>query len=209
MRKGKLIVFEGVDGSGKSTQCVRLYEKLILEKKQNVFLTKEPGGTHIGDKIRAMLLNRAGFEISELTEFFLFMADRCQHISEVLQPHLEKEHILICDRFWYSTIVYQVFCSKNEVLQKYGYEMNSDIAEIVNPDIIIFLDTSVDVCMSRAKIKDRMEKKIDFNMVRKNYLKLWNMTSDNIIVETVKTDNRLIEDISEDIYERLTKYNIL
>lgn len=105
MPRGKLICFEGADNLGKSTQIEALYEFLKV-KNNKVIKTREPGGTNIGSRIREILLNSDEILPSK-TQLFLFEADRSYHFEKVLNPYLEKGYIILCDRFYLSTKVYQ------------------------------------------------------------------------------------------------------
>lgn len=135
--KGLFITIEGGDGSGKSTQ-INLIEKYFVEKGYNVVLTREPGGTVIGEHIREIILNNDYMEMSDITEALLYAAARAQHVEQLIKPSINKEKIVICDRFVDSSIVYQ------------GYARGIGIEEIENinnyatkglkPDLTILLD---------------------------------------------------------------------
>jgi dTMP kinase len=105
---GWFITFEGVEGSGKTTQ-IRLAGQFLREKGFSVVMTQEPGGTPLGERIREILLNRGGFDISGDAEVFLFAAARAQHTDAVILPALEKGQVILCDRFSDATIAYQAF----------------------------------------------------------------------------------------------------
>jgi dTMP kinase len=105
---GWFITFEGVEGSGKTTQ-IRLAGEFLREKGIPVFMTQEPGGTPLGERIREILLNRGGFDISGEAEVFLFAAARAQHTDAVIRPALEKGQVILCDRFSDATIAYQAY----------------------------------------------------------------------------------------------------
>ncbi|HEX7504024.1 MAG TPA: dTMP kinase, partial [Syntrophales bacterium] len=105
---GWFITFEGVEGSGKTTQ-IRLAGQFLQDKGYPVVMTQEPGGTPLGDRIREILLNRGGFDISGHAEVFLFAAARAQHTDAVILPGLERGQVILCDRFSDATIAYQAF----------------------------------------------------------------------------------------------------
>lgn len=133
----RFIVFDGVEGCGKSTQAKLLGEALAARGAQ-VVQTLEPGGTAIGEAIRALLLSPAYPEMHELTEAFLFCADRAQHVLEVIRPALETGKIVISDRFASSTMVYQGFAGglgaeAVEVLTWYA-------TRGLQPDLLVILD---------------------------------------------------------------------
>jgi dTMP kinase len=103
---GKLIVFEGADNLGKTTQIEALHSYLAIEKKLKVIKTREPGATNLGSKIREILLNSKE-KIPPIAQLMLFEADRNIHYETVLKPYLDKDYVILCDRFYLSTLVYQ------------------------------------------------------------------------------------------------------
>ena len=103
--RGKLIVFEGADDLGKTTQIEKVYDYL-LDKNEKVVKTREPGGTKIGDRIRDILLN-TDEKLPPKTQLLLFEADRSYHYESKLKPLLEQGYTILCDRFYLSTLVYQ------------------------------------------------------------------------------------------------------
>ncbi len=169
--KGFFIVFEGVEGCGKSTQAKLLYKKL-QEEGLSSLLTKEPGGTVLGNKLRA-LVKRGGSIFPEV-ELLLFNASRFQLVKEVVLPALAEGKIVISDRFYPSTLAYQ----------GYGRGLESHIIELLNnfataglkPDMIILLDLEAQKGLSRKPpcSKDRFEEEeTDFHRkVRKGYLEM-------------------------------------
>lgn len=111
MEQGYFITFEGGDGSGKSTQIKKL--KSFLEANGfDVILTREPGGTEIGEKIRSIILDPENGEMSAVTEAMLYAASRAQHVTEVIKPAVDSGKIVICDRFVDSSIAYQGYGRK-------------------------------------------------------------------------------------------------
>ena len=105
---GWFITFEGVEGSGKTTQ-IRFAGEFLREKGLPVVVTQEPGGTPLGERIREILLNHVGFDISGEAEVFLFAAARAQHTDRLIRPALEKGQVILCDRFSDATIAYQAY----------------------------------------------------------------------------------------------------
>ncbi len=103
---GYFLTFEGPEGGGKSTQAERLASAL-KERGYEVLCTREPGGTHVGEAIRQILLRRSGMAMSAWTEALLFTAARAQLVEEVIRPRLSAGTIVICDRFSDSTLAYQ------------------------------------------------------------------------------------------------------
>lgn len=169
-KRGFFIVFEGCEGSGKSTQAKLLYRKLKSRPMQ-VVITGEPGGTLIGNKIRDFL-KRAGNNISPLSELLLFNASRSQLTQDVINPGLDNGIAVICDRYVYSTIAYQ----------GYGRGLDLTVIETVNrlamggnnPDLVVLLDINPINGLERKtqNNSDRFElEEIDFHRrVRQGYV---------------------------------------
>ena len=165
---GKLIVFEGGEGAGKTTQIEKTYQWLCqkLPQEKVVRVTREPGGTKLGKQFRQILLTTGDEEKSspeclpphERTELLLYSADRAQHVEEVLKPWLKQGAIILCDRYTDSTIAYQ----------GYGRGISLDLIEQLNQiatgglvsDLTLWLDVDVEKGLARAKKRgefDRME----------------------------------------------------
>jgi dTMP kinase len=126
MNKGKLVVFEGADNLGKTTQIEALYSYLTTKMKLNVIKTREPGATNLGSKIREILLNSKE-KLPSKTQLLLFQADRNLHYENILKPYLDKGYIILCDRFYLSTLVYQHKLggiSENAVYDLNGFATN-------------------------------------------------------------------------------------
>lgn len=174
------ITFEGIEGCGKTTQAKRLVNRL-RELSIPVVFTLEPGGTRVGQEIRRILLDSRNQHLSPLTELLLYVADRAQHVQEVIKPALEQEKWVLCDRFFDATTVYQ------------GYARGQDMSLIASlnekatlgiwPDTTFLIDCSVEIGLKRAfkrnKIllpdrQDRFEReKRDFHeAVRQGYLSM-------------------------------------
>ncbi|HET8864893.1 MAG TPA: dTMP kinase [Gracilimonas sp.] len=152
-----LITFEGIDGSGKSTQISLLKEKLIqLGHQVEVF--REPGGTDVSEMIRGMLLN-PDLEIDPVTELLLFSSARSQLIAEKVRPLLEENVIVILDRFYDSTIAYQGYGRKSMPIEQI-HQINAAATKNLVPDFTFYLRLSLDEAAERTKNfeKDRMER---------------------------------------------------
>src|SRR5215510_11169562 len=102
----RFISFEGGDGTGKSTQ-IRALEKYLVQQGRSCRMTREPGGTSLGEQIRRVLLEISDREIASSAELFLYLADRAQHVNEIILPALAAGQIVLCDRFTDSTLAYQ------------------------------------------------------------------------------------------------------
>lgn len=148
------ITFEGVEGCGKTTQLTRL--KKHLEKHgHEVVTTREPGGCQISDSIRALVLDPASTNMTPHTELLLYAASRAQHVSEVIRPALDAGKIVLCDRFFDATRVYQGA----------GRGVDASLIDTVNliscnnlePDITLLLDFPVDKGLQRARERNQTE----------------------------------------------------
>jgi dTMP kinase len=155
--KGKLITFEGPEGSGKSTHCKMLSS--WLRKKGIPFIcTREPGGTRVGELIRRILLDPGNYSIVDKCELLLYLAGRAQIVAEVIRPALSKGKIVISDRFSDATLAYQGYGNKLDInlIKKLDIFVTDDI----RPDLTIVLDLNVKEGLRRnikTKWPDRME----------------------------------------------------
>jgi len=179
------ITFEGIEGSGKTTQ-IRLLLAWLKERTPQVLLTREPGGTAIGEQIRTILLNPDNTAMTPEAEILLFSAARAQIVREVIRPRLEEGWIVICDRFADSTLAYQGF--------GHGLPLD-DLRHITAfatgglwPDLTIYLDLDVEIGLQRKAATpeewNRMEAQaIDFHRrVREGYLHLAKQEPDRWLV---------------------------
>lgn len=154
-----LIAFEGIDGSGKTTQAELLSKRLAEEGISNVIL-REPGGTALGEGIRELLLHRSDLKINGVAEFLLFSASRAQLTREKLQPLLDSGYIVIVDRYFYSSIAYQGFGRGIPVLEIKS--VNYFATQNVLPSVVYLFNLDINTALSRrntsGKAADRMEK---------------------------------------------------
>ena len=142
------LTFEGPDGSGKSTQIGRLAITL-QQMGYPVFSTREPGGTSIGDQIRAVLFDLKNTGMDPRTEILLFQASRAQHVSQVIRPRLERGEVVLCDRFADSTLAYQGYghCFDRQELQTIINFATGGL----QPDLTLLLDLPVEVGLARRE----------------------------------------------------------
>jgi len=167
---GKLIVFEGSEGSGKTTQLLRSRSWLIesgwatqlpaaiMQSEQKVIVTREPGGTALGVKLRNLLLGTTTKELAihERAELLLYAADRVQHVEGSLKPHLAQGAVVLCDRYTDSTVAYQ----------GYGRGLSLELIDQVNAiatggltsDLTLWLDLDVEVGLTRIQKRDQVPK---------------------------------------------------
>jgi dTMP kinase len=151
-RRGKFITFEGLDGTGKSTQMRKL-AALLRGGGCNVVETREPGGTLTGEKIRKVLLDSATAGLSPLAEMALMFASRAQHIAEVIEPALAAGSIVLCDRFTDSTEAYQG--SGRRLGSDAVRELHRVLCGDLQPDLTILLDSNAALSLSRARLRNK------------------------------------------------------
>ena len=156
--KGKFIVFEGIDGSGKTTQINQLSKWLIssnlIPVNNELIITREPGGTKLGQSIRSLLLDTSRDKSPDsITELLLYAADRAQHVNEIIRPSLNKGDWVISDRFCGSTIAYQGYGRKLDI--KLIKDLETIATKGISPDITFLLDIPVEESINRRiKVKD-------------------------------------------------------
>jgi dTMP kinase len=144
---GTFITFEGIDGSGKSTQ-LRMLDEFLRREGCEVLLTREPGGTPVGNRLRAALLD-AQEEVDPLTELLVFAADRAQHVRRVLRPALEAGVVVFSDRYADATAAYQ------GAGRGFSPELIAEIIELategLKPDLTLLFDLSVEESITRTR----------------------------------------------------------
>lgn len=179
LKQGLFITFEGGEGAGKTT-LIEEIERHLSNKGYPVLKAREPGGTVLGEKIRAFLLQEKG-PISPYAELCLFLASRSQHIFEVIQPALDAKKIVLCDRFNDSSIAYQ------GVARGLGAErvaqMSTFISQGLHPHLTFYLDLDPTLGLSRAKSsrsQDRIEAEdlLFHQKIRKAYLAIHKQNPD-------------------------------
>lgn len=151
MTTGYFLAIEGTEGSGKTTQVARL-EQLIRATGRNTTVTKEPGGTPLGNRIRAILLDPHEEGMDPYSELFLYAASRRQHVVELIRPSLERGAVVLCDRFTDATLAYQGF----------GRMIDLDRLRLINewatdgihPDLTVILDISESIGLERARTRN-------------------------------------------------------
>ena len=190
---GFFVTFEGIEGSGKSTQ-IGLVREFLEGNGWSCLMTREPGGAGLGEGIQTVVLDRIDLRIDPLAELFLFAADRVQHVAEVLRPALEEGRVVLCDRFTDATVAYQ----------GYGRGVDKRVIEEVNrwatgglsPDLTILLDCPVEVSMVRAQGMDRFEREgYEFHQrVRKGYLEIAREEPQRVKVVSGEGDERNVRE---------------
>ena len=141
------ITLEGIEGSGKTTQIGRLVA-FLEDRGIECVTTRQPGGTLIGENIRSILLDPANSALAPMTELLLYMADRSQHIDELIRPCLQAGKTVICDRYYDATVVYQGFARglNIELIQ----QLHQILFDDLKPDVTLLLDLAPQVGLERA-----------------------------------------------------------
>jgi dTMP kinase len=200
VRRGRLVVLEGIDGCGKSTQAK------LLARSLGALLTAEPGGTSLGSELRSLLLDRGRGSVSVRAEALLMAADRAEHVVEVVEPALASGTWVVSDRFTASTLAYQ------------GYGRGIDLADLTPvagfaahglvPDLQILLDLQVDAARKRTRREsdDRLERLgADFQVrVRDGYLALASSDPDHwTVIDATGTVAQVESQVVEAVTKRL------
>ncbi len=207
------ITFEGIEGTGKTTQ-IKLLKAFLEGAGQDVDVTLEPGGSRIGKELRKILLNMDSTDITGECELFLYLADRAQHVSQVVKPAIEAGKVVISDRFADSTIVYQGYGRGLD--PKLLRELN-DVAVCGNwPDLTILLDIDPEIGLKRAMNRNLQENKmqeegrfeaesLEFHgRVREGYLTWAALNNDRImVVNANQTPDEIFEEIKTRVKEML------
>ena len=209
--RGKFITFEGLDGSGKSTQIEKL-ARALKAMGIAVAVTREPGGTPTGEKIRHVLLDSKTAALSSLAEMALMFASRAQHIAEVIHPEMDAGRVVICDRFTDSTEAYQGGGRKlgsGPVL-----ELHRILCGGLQPDLTILMDSDVAASVDRARRRNKkqsarasaekdenrfeQESRAFFGRVRQAYLAIARRDAARVVLvdargTPLETHNRIME----------------
>ena len=167
------ITFEGIEGSGKSTQC-RLLKEYLESKGRKVSVTREPGWGAMGKLIRHLILDEKELDIHPLTELYLFCADRVQHVKDFITPRLNDGEVVICDRYFDSTIVYQGY---GRQLDLYTVKKLAEASTLnIVPDITFLLNLPVREGLMRLDLRDETTNRMDeeplefHEMIRQGYI---------------------------------------
>lgn len=194
MKKGLFITFEGADGCGKTTQLKLLAD--YLKQSRDVVITREPGAKGLGEKLREILLNYDG-EIAPGCESFLFLADRAQHIEQIIKPAVLEGKIVLCDRHTDSTVAYQGY-GRGLNLNEINY-LNKLATGGLKPDLTVVFDVDIETSMARVgSEKDRMETSGTefFNRVRNGYLEIAKQEPERVkVLNAAKSIDAVFSDL--------------
>jgi len=200
--KSLFITFEGIEGSGKTTIVKMLYEEL-RKKGYSVLSTFEPGDHALGVAIRKILLNPA-HPPSLLGELLLYMADRAEHIEKVIKPALEKNEIVLCDRFIDSTVAYQGFGRGIDI--NMINTLNDIVRNNLRPDRTYLLDIEPEVGLNRNAFTEKLDRfemeSIEFHRrVREGYLTIAKQEPERIkIIDASRPIEKVFAEIKEDVF---------
>jgi dTMP kinase len=205
MNKGLFITFEGGEGSGKSTVIQRIKQHL-LDKQLDVFVTREPGGSGIGEEIRQTLLKHENNNMDPLTESYLFAAARRQHLMEVIVPRLAADVVVLCDRYVDSSIVYQGY-ARGIGVEKVA-AINKVVIEDYIPQLTFFIDVAPDIALARiqsGRDQNRLDvEQADFHQkVYEGYMLLAAQTARIKRIEGDQPVEQVVADIMRYINEYL------
>ena len=204
---GKFITFEGIDGSGKTTQINRLEEKLS-QKGISTLILREPGGTKLSEKIRGILLDRENINLSPSAESLLFVAARTQLMAEKIKPSLERNQFVICDRYTDSTVAYQGYGRGLNV--EYLEELNKFATDSIQPDITIILDVDPEKAAIRmaSDVPDRLESTGThfFLRVREGYYEIARRYPQRcVIIDGSQSESEVFELVLKEVNNKLLK----
>lgn len=211
MKRGFFITFEGGEGAGKSIQ-VEILASHLHEKGYQVVVTREPGGTRIGEQIRTITHNPENVDLDPVTEAYLMAAARGQHVSEIIEPALAAGKIVVCDRFIDSSIAYQGYGRKlgpEKIKQLNKLAVNGAIA-----DLTLFLDVPPEVGYRRrnkaVKVKDRLDlqQKEFYERVYKGYQEIAKQNSGRYkLIDASKSIEKVAIEIWNIVKKALDKHN--
>lgn len=201
--RGKFIVFEGSDGSGKTT-ILNNVKKYLDDSKIEYIITREPGGTAIGEQVREILLNNLNTTMNDRTEALLFAAARAQSVEEVLKPALNSKKLVISDRYVLSSIAYQGYA--RDISIDGVVSINEFAIDGLKPDWTFFFDVDPIAVLDRKKSSvkaDRLEEEGNsyHSKVYEGYKELIKKMNNIIVIDASKS----IEDVTEKTIEYLEK----
>ncbi|PPT08787.1 Thymidylate kinase [Geitlerinema sp. FC II] len=206
---GSFVVFEGIEGCGKTTQLQRTCDWLRSRVRGSVVVTREPGGTELGRQLRTVLLEvREGEPIGDRAELLLYAADRAQHVERSIKPQLASGAIVLCDRYTDSTVAYQ----------GYGRQLNRELIDRLNhiatgglePDLTLWLDVEPEIGLDRARKRgeaNRLEREaLDFHRrVRQGYAALAQQYPHRIVrIDGTRSPDEVEKKVQQILTERLS-----
>lgn len=207
------VTFEGIEGSGKSTQ-IRILNDVLKLRGFDTVLTREPGGTAIGEQIREILLNTAHKGMTPLCELFLYASARAEHVGEIIRPALTAGKIVLCDRFTDATVAYQGYGRgfSVELIQR----INDLATESLKPDLTLLLDCPAEEGLKRVAERKALKKAADdrfeeeplefHQRIRGGYLSIARADKKRFVIVDASQDVEAVhQKITQEILARLSK----
>jgi dTMP kinase len=202
------ITLEGPEGGGKTTHA-RLLAKALEDAGLDVLLTREPGGSVIGDQIRGVLMSLENTSMHPSTEFLLFSASRAQHVREIIKPHLDQGGLVVCDRYYHSSLAYQ----------GYGHGLDLDALQQITefataeltPDLILLLDLPIQDGLIRRREEGEWNRldayEVEFHKrVREGYHSMAESDPSRwLIVDATPSMEEIQEEIQSLVFQRLSQ----
>ncbi len=197
------ITLEGIEGSGKTTQLKHI-EAFFVRRGLETVMTREPGGTVVGEKIRAVLLNPDIEKMAPLTELFLYEADRIEHLEKTIRPALAAGKIVVCDRFFDATVVYQGYGRGLEL--EMIENLHRVILEDLRPDLTILFDLAPEIGLERAwsqvrggsrsgkEMRFEKEKLAFHRDIREGYLTIARQEPERFVIVDADRDEQQVRD---------------
>jgi dTMP kinase len=186
MKHGRFISFEGIEGCGKSTQIALLSEYL---KKHDIphTITREPGGTAVGEGIRKILLNSETIHLTTASELLLFYSSRSQNIQEKIKPALDRGEIVICDRYYHASMAYQGY--GRGIPLDFIQKLTNLVCDRFRPDMTLLLDIEPEVGLARARARNNA-RAVDEGRFEAEDLEFYNKVRDGYL-ELASEDERI------------------
>lgn len=208
MTTGKFITFEGGEGVGKTTQVRLLYEKLV-EMGFKVRLTREPGGDDVGEKIRNILKSSSIASMDSMCETLLLFAARRDHFVKIISPLLKQGYVVICDRFYDSSLVYQ------GLLKKISFEDIMILKRMtigdLEPDLTLILDVNPEISIQRLSVRNLIHDEYDsmtqekHNLIREGFLQIADIFSfRSVVINAAGSEKAVFSRIMKSIEKILT-----
>jgi dTMP kinase len=206
MKQGRFVSFEGIEGCGKTTQIARLSEFLGSRSIAHT-ITREPGGTAVGEGIRKILLNSETIHLTAASELLLFYASRSQNILEKIKPALERGEMVICDRFYHASMAYQGY--GRGIPLDFIMRLTELVCDRFRPELTVLLDIEPAVGLARARARNHARAEDEgrfeaedlefYTRVRNGYLEL---AARDSRIRVVQAD-RSIEEVHREIVKVL------
>ncbi|VXD13928.1 dTMP kinase [Planktothrix paucivesiculata] len=212
--QGKLIVFEGVEGAGKTTQMQRIQARLQGLIDTPIVITREPGGTLLGQELRRLLLEYQGEEpIQNRAELLMYAADRAQHVQGFLKPLLYQGNIVLCDRYTDSTVAYQGYGRGLDL--SLIDQLNQIATQGLESDLTLWLDVDVEMGLARTRTRGKMDRMEQANLefhqrVQQGFKQLAQTHPDRIIpINGMLNLDVVTETIQSILIEKLTAWGFI